>query len=212
MIFPCHWAILVGLSLSLVNFSLSNSTRYKWTKENDSQTPCLDDNLFQIWNKLLVVIERQKCVDGALSKSTGLAFIYIFWKDFFLIHVPVDGCAGEYCLTCKEGWFRINYNKRRCQRKCPKGFYTYRGIQNYCLSKYILFCIITSLQREMLDSIAQKDVSDPAGMSNPYPNLVSVKPLGTGTGTSFSAVETTALHTTTVHYLDICPTWKLYFR
>lgn len=47
--------------------------------------------------------------------------------------ITEDGCAGEYCLTCKEGWFRINYNKRRCQRKCPKGFYTFRSIQNYCL-------------------------------------------------------------------------------
>lgn len=118
-------------------------------------------------------------MDGALSKSTGLGLIYIFYKDFFLIHFPVDGCAGEYCLTCKEGWFRINHNKRRCLRKCPKGFYTFRSIQNYCLSKYILFCIIISPQQEMLDSIAQKEVSDPAGISTPTQTLFSRKPLGT---------------------------------
>ena len=42
----------------------------------------------------------------------------------------------------------------------------------------------------MLDSIAQKEVSDPAGVSNPTQTLFSRKLLGTAT--SFSAVETTA--------------------
>lgn len=47
--------------------------------------------------------------------------------------VREDGCLDEYCLTCKEGWFRINYNKHRCQRKCPKGFYILGKKQKFCL-------------------------------------------------------------------------------
>lgn len=44
-----------------------------------------------------------------------------------------DGCSGEYCLTCKDGWYRVNYNKRHCQRKCPKGFYILGEKQKFCL-------------------------------------------------------------------------------
>ena len=48
----------------------------------------------------------------------------------------LDGCSGEYCLTCKDGWYRVNYNKRHCQRKCPKGFYILGEKQKFCLRKY----------------------------------------------------------------------------
>lgn len=47
--------------------------------------------------------------------------------------VMEDGCLDEYCLTCREGWVRVNYNKRRCQRKCPRGFYTIGEKQKFCL-------------------------------------------------------------------------------
>lgn len=47
--------------------------------------------------------------------------------------VTEDGCTDEYCLSCKEGWFRVNYNRKRCQRKCPKGFYIYGKKRKLCL-------------------------------------------------------------------------------
>lgn len=53
----------------------------------------------------------------------------------FDFHFLVDGCTDEYCLSCKEGWFRVNYNRKRCQRKCPKGFYIYGRKRKLCLSK-----------------------------------------------------------------------------
>ena len=51
----------------------------------------------------------------------------------------------------------------------------------------------------MLDSTAQKEVSDPAGVSKPTQTLFSRKPLGTAT--SFPAVETTA------YPPQLCITW-----
>lgn len=47
--------------------------------------------------------------------------------------ITEDGCGDEYCLTCKEGWYRVNYNKRHCQRKCPRGFFTLGDKQKFCL-------------------------------------------------------------------------------
>ncbi|XP_068710564.1 proprotein convertase subtilisin/kexin type 5-like isoform X1 [Montipora foliosa] len=44
-----------------------------------------------------------------------------------------EGCLDEYCLTCRESWYRSNNNKRRCLRKCPNGFYALGEKQKFCL-------------------------------------------------------------------------------
>ncbi|XP_068742282.1 proprotein convertase subtilisin/kexin type 5-like [Montipora capricornis] len=44
-----------------------------------------------------------------------------------------EGCVDEYCLTCREDWYRSNNNKRRCLRKCPNGFHSLGKKQKFCL-------------------------------------------------------------------------------
>ena len=45
------------------------------------------------------------------------------------------GCADEYCLKCKKGYFRLLSigNGLRCLKKCPPGYY---NISSDCIRKF----------------------------------------------------------------------------